>query len=80
MASLSISIVTYRQEQGPLRECLGSLGRAVDFARQQGSIQDCSLTVIDNSTDKNIHDELGKLLTSAWQVPSPHPTWTTIWY
>ena len=73
MASLSISIVTYRQEQGPLRECLGSLGRAVDFARQQGSIQDCSLTVIDNSTDKNIHDELGKLLTSAWQVPGTVP-------
>jgi GT2 family glycosyltransferase len=73
LASLSLSIVTYRQEQGPLRECLGSLGRAVDFARQQGSIQDYSLTVIDNSTDKNIHDELGKLLTSAWQLPGTVP-------
>ena len=73
MASLSISIVTYRQKQDPLRECLGSLGHAVDFARQQGSIQDCSLTVIDNSTDKNIHDELGKLLTSAWQLPGTVP-------
>lgn len=73
MASLSISIVTYRQEPGPLRECLGSLCGAIDYARQQGSMTDCSLTIIDNSTDTSIHDELGKLLDTAWQLPGTVP-------
>ncbi|NIA26637.1 MAG: glycosyltransferase [Desulfobulbaceae bacterium] len=73
MASLSISIVTYRQEAGPLQECLGSLGSALDYARQQGSIQDASLTVIDNSTDTRIHDALGKLLATAWQATETVP-------
>jgi GT2 family glycosyltransferase len=73
LASLSISIVTYRQAAGLLRECLGSLARAIYIARQLDSIQAVSLTVIDNSTDPRIHDELGKLLATAWQVPAAEP-------
>ena len=73
MASLSISIVTYQQEEGPLRECLGSLGSAIDYARQQGSITDCSLTIIDNSTDTPIQQELAKLLDTAWHLPGTVP-------
>ena len=71
--SLSISIVTYLPEEGPLRECLVSLGKAIDYARQQGSITDISLTVIDNSTDTHIHEELGKLLDTAWRLPGAVP-------
>lgn len=69
MASLSISIVTYRQEEGPLHECLASLGTAIDYARQQGSITDYLVTVIDNSTDTDIQDGLRKLIESTWQRP-----------
>lgn len=69
MASLSISIVTYRQEEGPLHECLVSLATAIDYARQQGSITDYLVTVIDNSTDTDIQDGLRKLIESTWQRP-----------
>jgi len=73
LASLSISIVTYRQEEGPLRECLGSLGNAIEYARQQGSLTDCALAIIDNSTDTRIHEELGRLLDTAWDLPGTVP-------
>lgn len=73
MASLSVSIVTYRQEEGPLHECLVSLGSAIDYARQHGSITDYLLTVIDNSADLRIQDELRKLIGAAWQLPGTEP-------
>jgi len=73
LASLSISIVTYQQEEGPLRECLGSLASAIKYARQQGSITDYALAIIDNSTDTRIHKELAKLLDTAWHLPGTVP-------
>jgi GT2 family glycosyltransferase len=73
LASLSISIVTYREEEGPLRECLDSLGSAIEYARQQGSIRDCALAIVDNSTDTRIQEELGRLLDADWDVTGTVP-------
>lgn len=67
MANLSITIVTYQSDAKLLSRCLQSLSIAADFAIQTSQISDLDTTIIDNSNNQGIHDELRTIACDNWE-------------
>jgi GT2 family glycosyltransferase len=69
VATLSISIVTYRPDMDLLSRSMESLGRSLEYAKNAGVISGACLTLIDNSADSRIRDGLAELLDEHWCQP-----------
>ncbi|HYQ71071.1 MAG TPA: glycosyltransferase family 2 protein [Gammaproteobacteria bacterium] len=77
MTTLSISIVTYHPDMVLLSRCIESLDSALGYASTAGVISGYSLTLIDNSIDSRVRNDIAELLDELWHQPGNKPQLVT---